>query len=463
MNTYIGARQRHTGLANSTGTAATRDSKDTTMGTEDAAYLRALETRHYERREMAVRDEQEFLGGAGNKVITRTLRMSTADLFKAQKALTTLLDGWAVTREVLYDTWRDVTIRRIAVEVAPDQFDYMLEYGRQFWQGPEGQRMIVDLDVEMDNKNPYSDVTFSMSAEHHDWLTDLLPRLKKWGDEHHFFKGQAITADGEFVRLTPSATDDEVVLLPAIWDALHRNCIDLLSYAELYRANNIPLRRGIVLHGPPGTGKTSIGRALARRCKATFILCTPGMLETADDVKRVFKWARRFSPTILFFEDMDMVAGSRHNGGRSGVLGEFLAGLDGLNSSGGVISIATTNDLKVIEGALKDRPNRFDCILEIGPLEPEQRLEFLQRWRSKAGDLHTFDLDRVASRTDGFTGAQMQELCRLAVFEAVEQRVRDSCPAPEVIPLANAHFDAAMKRMGKQRKRKVGFNVSHDE
>jgi transitional endoplasmic reticulum ATPase len=269
------------------------------------------------------------------------------------------------------------------------------------------------------------------------------------------------------------------VISDAIREALQRNCVDLLAHAPLYRANGVPLRRGIVLHGPPGTGKTMIGRALAQRCGVTFILATPGMLNEPADVRRVFMWGRRFAPSILFFEDFDLVAGNRHNTGRREIVGEFLSCLDGVDSRDGIIAIATTNDLKAIEPALKERPNRFDCVLEIPvPAKPE-RLRLLQQWKDMAwarheadvpasGDVaiadapvaHSFDLERLADRTNGFTGAQLQELCRLAVFEAVEERIRVGHTSPERLPLSDAQFDAALKRIGHKRRRSVGFHTA---
>lgn len=448
--------------------AASRNEQRRDIVAPEEKRLQNLKIRHYERQEAAVSDEARFFGANAGDTITRSVKVNLADLLMTQRAIKALLPGWSIARETCYDPRASVKTRRLAVEVAPDEYEFVLEWGRQFWSGPDEERMIIDVYADHDHKAKDCELTFILPEERHEWLRKLLPELRKWGDANHFFKYQSITVDGEFVRLEKAGAVEQVILPPDLRSALQRNCIDMLAYADLYRANNIPLRRGIVLHGPPGTGKTSIGRMLARQCKATFILCTPGMLEEADDVRRAFKWARRFAPSILFFEDVDMVAGNRHQGGRNGVLGEFLSGLDGLDSTGGVITIATTNDLRSIESALKDRPNRFDCILEIGPLPKEQRVEYLQCWAQRstaneAAPVHQFDTERIAGLAQKFTGAQMQELCRLAVFEAVELRVREENRAVEMIPLTDEHFDAAFKRMGKNSRRPVGFITQDDE
>jgi SpoVK/Ycf46/Vps4 family AAA+-type ATPase len=328
----------------------------------------------------------------------------------------------------------------------------------------------VDYWVSDDRKNEESEVTFTVTTADHAWLNGLLPSLRKWKDANHFLRGRAFSAEGKFLRPSPIAWDD-VILPSELRTALQRNCIDLLKHAALYRANGVPLRRGIVLHGPPGTGKTTIGRLLAQRCGVTFVLCTPGMLEEAADVRRVFKWGRRFAPAILFFEDFDLVAPGRHGGAARSILGEFLSCLDGLDSGEGVIAIATTNDLKAIEPALKDRPNRFDCVLEVPALSLENRVLYLERFRQWSMDTsepatvagateHSFNSQVIAKATGAFTGAQMQELCRLAIFEAVEEHLASGAQEARRLPLATGHFEAALRRMGLRRKRAVGFTTN---
>lgn len=440
----------------------------------ELARLRRLEANHYERAEAAVTDLREFFGLGAEQLVTRTLEVNVLDLLMAQRALAALLPDWRIVAEEGYNYRMAVLVKRLAVEIAPDSHDFVVRNGRQFWEGPGGQRMTVDIWASDDRRIEESELTFAIPAADHDWLVQLLPRMREWMDANHFLRNQAITADGKFLKLDDNATWEDVMIPPAVREAIQRNCIDLLAYRDLYKANGVPLKRGLVLHGPPGTGKTMIGRTLARRCGVTFILATSGLLEDSDDVRRVFEWGRRFAPSILFFEDFDLVASERHGASRREILGEFLAGLDGLDSNEGIIAIATTNDLNAIEPALKDRPNRFDCVLEIPALGEEQRREFLHRWKQRSAVAggpvndpgnsfdHPFDVERVVRRTPAFTGAQLQELCRLAVFEAVDERIQAGRIEAERLPLKDEHFEAALKKLGIRRKRSVGFN-SEDE
>jgi len=174
----------------------------------------------------------------------------------------------------------------------------------------------------------------------------------------------------------------------------------------------------------------------------------------------VFAWARRFAPTILFFEDFDMVASERGGGGGEEILGEFLAGLDGLDTAEGIIAIATTNDLGAIEPALKDRPNRFDVVVEVPPLSEPLRAVFLRRWADGNGG--GIDIDAIARRANGFTGAQLQELCRLAAFEAIAERIQKGDTEARRVPLAPGHFDRAFAKLGVKRKRTIGFDAAQE-
>lgn len=443
---------------------------------ETPARLTELRTRYFQRREAAVVDLQEFFGTTSSRLATLTLEINVMDLLMVQRGLDFLLADWSMEFETRYYADEAVLIKRMAVEVAPQKFDFVIRCGRQFHRGPDGRRLAVDYWASDDRKVEDSQVTFTVTRDDYEWFNDLLPVLRKWMDANHFLRSRPITADGKFIRSTETATWEDVIMPVELRESLQRNCIDLLAHAGLYQANGVPLRRGILLHGPPGTGKTLIGRALSQHCGVTFILATPGMLEEPSDVRRVFDWGRRFAPAILFFEDFDLVAASRHGGGRRGIMGEFITCLDGLDSHEGIITIATTNDLKAIEPAMKERPNRFDCVLKVPELGEPQRAAFLNRWRERhSGNMdassaspadvveHTFDSQMVAERTHGFTGAQLQELCRLAVFEAVEEQIARGATAARRLPLANPHFRRALKKMGKPQRRPVGFTAVDDD
>ena len=424
--------------------------------------LAGLQMRDLHRGFESIEDLRQFFGADSEDLLTSHREVNKMDLLMVQRALAALLPGWRCVRERRYvHRGQDQLAEQMAVEVAPGRYDFMLRCGRQFWEGPgTDDRLTTDVYVDDDPAYTDSTIRFSMPRRKHGGFARLLADIDKWVDEHHYLRGQAIDARGRFLR-TDEAPDWEDVTLPAgTRAALQANVLDLLKHRALYMANGIPLRRGVILHGPPGTGKTLIGRVLARRTGATFILVTPGMINDAEDISRVFGWARRWAPTILFFEDFDMVAGSRYGGGDSEELGEFLSCLDGVDSHEGVISIATTNDLEALEGAVRDRPNRFDCVLQVPPFDREHARLYLERW--VASRAATIDLDRWSRRADGFTGAQLQELCRLAVIAAIEAHLGTSRPEVVALTILDAHFETAIGKMPVKSNRKAGFRVAED-
>jgi transitional endoplasmic reticulum ATPase len=208
---------------------------------------------------------------------------------------------------------------------------------------------------------------------------------------------------------------------------------------HVYQRLGIQAPRGILLHGPPGVGKTLLLRAMANELDARFYYVSgPDIIGTyygegEGNLRRVFGEAAHHAPAIIFFDEIDAIAPRRSvasSQAEARLVSQLLALLDGLHRMDGVVAIATTNRLDSLEPALR-RPGRFDCEVYIGPPDQQGRLEIL-RIHSREMPLSSDALDflpELAARSHGFVGADLMELCREAGLSALRRHLPSAVPS----------------------------------
>lgn len=253
-----------------------------------------------------------------------------------------------------------------------------------------------------------------MGAERDRGLVDgLIERFfseKALKNRVHRVSGEGTRA----VKVSVEATLDNVVLAPGTREALVANTVGLLDMRNVYRKNGIPLKRGVLLVGPPGNGKTMVCRALANTKRFTVFWVLPG--ECRTDFPDVFDKAARQAPSIVLLEDVDLIGASRHEMPKT--LGQLLNAMDGLVEADGVVTIATTNRPETLDEALANRPNRFDVRLAFPNPDPALRLAMLKRFTGQKG--RRVSWGEWAGRTEGCNAAQLREVCYRAVKRAIE-------------------------------------------
>lgn len=242
-------------------------------------------------------------------------------------------------------------------------------------------------------------------------------------------------------EVEPSALREVFVEVPDVhWDdigGLERVKRELreivewpVQYPELFRRAGVRPPKGVLLQGPPGTGKTLLVKAVARQSGANFIsvkgpeLLSKYVGESEKGVRDVFRKARQAAPCIVFFDEIDGIAPRRGTSGDAHVservVAQLLSEMDGVEDLRGVLVLAATNRVDVLDPALL-RPGRFDRVVEIGLPEEGDRLAILQvhgRGRPLAADV---DLPELARRTEGFTGAELEKLLREAAMVALRE------------------------------------------
>ncbi|GAA0513225.1 transitional endoplasmic reticulum ATPase [Halorubrum aquaticum] len=232
---------------------------------------------------------------------------------------------------------------------------------------------------------------------------------------------------------------------------LVRETIELpLSEPEVFTRLGVDPPKGVLLYGPPGTGKTLIARAVANEVDATFITVDgPEIMskykgESEERLRDVFERASEDAPAIVFFDEIDSIAGKRDDGGdvENRVVGQLLSLMDGLDARGDVIVIGATNRVDSLDPALR-RGGRFDREIEIGVPGEAGRRQILDVHTRRMPLADDVDLDRIASRTHGFVGADIEGLTQEAAMTALRRARESDARALAEVTVTRGDFEAA--------------------
>ncbi len=235
--------------------------------------------------------------------------------------------------------------------------------------------------------------------------------------------------------------------------------------------------RGILLHGPSGTGKTLLAKAVATQSEANFIsvrgpeLLSKWVGESERGIREIFKRARQSAPCVIFFDEIDSIAPLRGAGGENAVtervVSQLLTELDGMENMHGVIVLAATNRADMIDPALL-RPGRFDKIIQIPLPDKESRKSILKINAEKiptiteVSDPKHVDFEKLAEITDGLSGADTASISNTAVSLVIHEFL-DSHPDVKDIEktsidakVSMKHFEEAVKKVREQKDLKLG-------
>tara|TARA_B100000575_G_C23126472_1_gene652723 strand:+ start:1199 stop:2653 length:1455 start_codon:yes stop_codon:yes gene_type:complete len=211
------------------------------------------------------------------------------------------------------------------------------------------------------------------------------------------------------------AWDDEIK------QQLDKDVIEFLKIMPILRQKGLPNSRGIILSGPPGTGKTMMAKSLAAQANVTTILISAEMISGKSQIKNAFKLGRKLAPTLMIIEDIDTAGTVSRKFTDHPILGEYLQAMDGMESNDGILILATTNHTENIDPAISDRPGRFDRIIDVPLPNTRQRHTMIQNILAKmpSEEIGKSVISSVAKKSEGLSGAWVREVVQCALIEAI--------------------------------------------
>ena len=250
-----------------------------------------------------------------------------------------------------------------------------------------------------------------------------------------------------------------------------------MKYPGLYDKLGHRMPRGILLHGPSGTGKTLLAKAVATQSEANFVsvrgpeLLSKWVGESERGIREIFKRARQSAPCVVFFDEIDSIAPIRGAGGETAVtervVSQLLTELDGMENLHGVVVLAATNRADMIDPALL-RPGRFDKIIQIPLPDKESRKSILKINAEKIpavrdeNDPQHVDFEKLADLTDGLSGADTAAIANTAVSLVIHEfldahpDVKDVEKKSIEAKVTMKHFEEAVKKVREQKDLKMG-------
>ena len=390
--------------------------------------------------------------------------------------LLTLLDGMQGRDNVVVI---GATNRRDAIDPAlrrPGRFDRELEIGVPDKNGRKeiidihtrGMPISDDFDIDWLLDNSYGFVGADISAlvresamkalrrylpeidlDEEQIPPEVLEKMEvRMSDFRQAIKEIEPSALREIYLEVPEVSWEQVGGLDEVKERLKESIEWPLTKPDVFEHFGIKPPRGIVLFGAPGTGKTLIAKAIANEAKANFItikgpeLISKWVGESEKAVREVFKKAKQSSPSIVFLDEFESIAGMRRATDGAGsdvmnrVVNQLLSSMDGVESMEGVIVVAATNRPEMIDPALL-RSGRFERVLHIPPPDAKSVHEIL-KIHTESMPLGKFKLSDLASQLSNYTGADIEAVCREAALIAMRANRKT---------VSKKHFEQAIERV----------------
>jgi len=330
--------------------------------------------------------------------------------------------------------------------IGPQENAEVVQLGMIAATAPAGQPIVIGVQAQREMGQPHCVV--EILAAHTEEAAEARAEIERLIRVNDVFRGQVLSFSAsehhgnELVSFLPRPViaASDIVLPDGVLDTVEQHIAGIAEWSHDLLSAGQHLKRGLLLHGPPGTGKTHTVRYLTSRMAGTTVILLTGT--SIRFIEQAAALARRLQPSMVVLEDVDLVGMDRDfSDGSNPLLFSLLEAMDGVGADADVTFVLTTNRADILEVALADRPGRVDLALEIPRPDAGCRARLLRLY---ARDLSLdADLAEVAAGTEGVTASLIKELIRRVVLTSL--RAGDSPPV-----LRSAYFTDVLAEMNSE-------------
>lgn len=313
----------------------------------------------------------------------------------------------------------------------------------------DGDRRVAVLLRGAERHAMHQRVTVQVAGDDPEHVADAAAAVRALALRHNVFRGQVLSFGAEVFgsgetllhfHERPHLPDEELILPSPALAAVRRQVVGLARHREQLLSAGQHLKRGLLLYGPPGVGKTHTVRYLLGQLEGVTVVQLTGT--ALHLIAQACSVARSLEPSVVVVEDVDLIAEDRGaHPGHHPLLFQLLNEMDGLAEDADVVFVLTTNRADLLEPALAARPGRVDQAVELQLPDADGRRALVHLY-ARGADIDLSRLDDVLARTEGVTASFLKELVRRACLLAAEE-------APDAAPLrvAAGHLDAALAEL----------------
>lgn len=294
----------------------------------------------------------------------------------------------------------------------------------------------ICLNIEASPRGEYYYTTYTANED-----VSFLRLWMDYANANNIFKNKKIDCEGNFLNLQDISWED-VVLDEGVKESIVANVQEMFSLCDEFKKHGMSVKRGVILHGEPGTGKTKICRCLAKDANYSVLYALPSSFKCITSIKSICDMAKDLAPCLLIIEDIDWIAQDR-NKGAAPIVMELMNRIDGIETFGDIITLGTTNSLNELEEAVKNRPGRFDRLIKIGLPSLQSIEKMICTFTRKFVLDNKIDIKRLSKCCESLSGAHVYDLCNTAAINAVRQKSYEG----DNLLLKNKHFIDAIQEI----------------